>query len=700
MRYSLNKIYVFACVLAVLTGDFCYSQVVGDAEMPTTRSVMSAMATANEYFMFKWPDPGEDIVTDKARPSNIWTRGTYYEGLMALYDIDPKQEYYDYAVDWGESHSWGLPYGRSSTHADGQCCGQAYIDLYILDPQPERIADIKYSIDLMVNSASQSYWSWVDAIQMSMPVFAKLGALYDDDSYYEKMYEIYSYSKNNHGANGLYNPDDGLWWRDSDFDPPYTTPNGEQCYWSRGNGWVFAAMVRVLDTIPEDAPHYDEYLNMFKSMAAALAAVQREDGFWNVSLADPDDYGGKEVSGTAFFVYGMAWGVNHGILDPEIYKPAAVKGWNGMVNDALHPDGALGYVQSTASKPSDGQPLSYDKLANFEDFGLGAFLLAGTEIYKLARNGVSWRDSYLVPPVDGDYEFWVAADGPVELWLSSDSLAVNAEMIAYVPGETTAQQWTKYPEQKSAVISLKAGRKYYIELKNDGGDIPDYCAVAWEGPGLEMGQIADEYYLFWDASNVLAGDYTGNGIVDINDLIYYSSLWLSVDCGLDLGIDLDGDCFIDMHDYSVLAGNWLPDDLPPVITVQIQENEDGYVGVFGGTVDNNNGGFTGTGFVNTYNETGQYIEWEIEALVDCECSLQWRYANGSSDNRSGSVSVNGVAGVEGAAFGGTGSWSSWETSGVVTVSLSEGVNTVRLIAETTSGLANIDWIEITGFVTE
>jgi rhamnogalacturonyl hydrolase YesR len=352
--------------------------------MPAKTEILADMTLANKYFMDKWPDPGAPIVTDKKRPSSIWTRGTYYEGLMALYEIDPEPAYYDYAVAWGQAHKWGMRSGRATRNADDQCCGQTYIDLYRLDPQPERIADIKASIDAMVASDKSDDWWWIDALHMAMPVFARLGALYQDDRYFEKMYDLYSYTKLKHGDNGLYNPEDHLWWRDKDFDPPYKEPNGQDCYWSRGNGWVLAAMVRVLESMTQNAPHRYEYVTTFKEMAAALLPIQRSDGFWNVSLHDPTNFGGKELSGTAFFTYGFAWGVRKGLLEESVYLPAAIKGWNGMADDSLHENGFLGYVQSTGKQPSDGQPVTKDKVPNFEDYGLGAFLLAGSEMYKLA----------------------------------------------------------------------------------------------------------------------------------------------------------------------------------------------------------------------------------------------------------------------------------------------------------------------------
>lgn len=372
-------LFTFCAAIAIL----CSSCV--EVQMPDKSDVLASMTLANDYFMAEWPIPGEPIITDRKRPSNIWTRGTYYEGLMALYEIDPEQRYYDYAADWGEAHNWGLRNGNKTRNADDQCCGQTYIDLYNLDPKPERIANIKANIDYIISSDKNDDWWWIDALQMAMPVYAKLGVVYDDDKYYEKMYDIYMYTKTQHGDNGLYNPEDGLWWRDKDYDAPYKESNGEDCYWSRGNGWVFAALVRVLEIMPADAPHRDEYTKTFKEMAAALIKVQREDGFWNVSLHDPSNYGGKETTGTSFFTYGLAWGVRKGLLDKAAYLPPAVKAWNAMVTDALHEGGFLGYVQGTGKDPSAGQPVTYDRVPNHDDYGVGAFLLAGSEIYKLSN---------------------------------------------------------------------------------------------------------------------------------------------------------------------------------------------------------------------------------------------------------------------------------------------------------------------------
>ncbi|MGD9930687.1 MAG: glycoside hydrolase family 88 protein [Mangrovibacterium sp.] len=348
---------------------------------PTKQEVLDKMVLTNQYFMDKWPDTGKSIVTNRERPSNIWTRAVYYEGLMELYKIKPEPAYLDYAVSWGEAHSWGLRDGVTTRNADNQCCGQTYIDLYNMEADSVRIRDIKASIDSMMVTDKIDDWDWIDALQMGMPVFAKLTVLTGDTAYSERMYDMYMDTK---VSQGLWNPEDSLWWRDKDFLPPYTEPNGEDCYWSRGNGWVVAALVRVIDILPND-PHRDEYQSTLLQMLEALIPLQREDGFWGVSLHDPGHFEGPETSGTALFVYGMAWAVNNGLVDEVKYKPVIQKAWNAMAQKAVHENGFLGYLQGTGKEPKDGQPVTNTSMPDFEDYGLGCFLLGASEVYKMAR---------------------------------------------------------------------------------------------------------------------------------------------------------------------------------------------------------------------------------------------------------------------------------------------------------------------------
>jgi len=369
---------------------FLFSSFYSTAQRLTAKKkVVKELRLANDYFMNKWPDPGKTIITNKERKSNIWTRSVYYEGLMGLYAVEPdpkeRKRYFDYAYLWGEKHHWNLNGGITIRNADNQCAGQTYYDLYVLTGKKNKkmIDSLEACISLMMATNKVDDWSWIDALQMGMPVFVRLGTELNDPAYFNRMYDMYAYTKYRQGGNGLYNQKDNLWWRDENFEPPYKEPNGEDCYWSRGNGWVLAALVRTLDMLPQTDPHYKEYLQDYKDMCKALLPLQRTDGFWNVSLHDPTHFGGKELTGTALFIYGFAYGINKGWLNKKLYKPAVAKAWNGMVKDCVKPNGFLGWVQGTGKEPKDGQPLSADKVPDFEDFGLGCFLLAGSEVYKI-----------------------------------------------------------------------------------------------------------------------------------------------------------------------------------------------------------------------------------------------------------------------------------------------------------------------------
>ncbi len=345
------------------------------------------MVLANKYFMEKWPDAGKTIVTDSERPGNIWTRGVYYEGLMALYKVNPDPSYLNYAVNWAEFHKWGLPDGIKTWNSDNLCCGQTYIDLYMLDRyKEERIKDIKACVDNMLETDEIDNWNCTDALQMAMPVFARLGYVYHNDRYFDRMHQMYLYTKLKHGTNGLYSTMDHLWWRDKDFVPPYKEPNGEGCYWSGGNGLVVAALVRTLEFLPNNSKYKKEYQTTLEEMFEALVPLQRKDGFWNVSLKDSTHFGGKEATGTALFVYGMAKGINEGFISKKTYLPVVMKSWNALITESVHPNGFLGYVQGTGKEPKDGQPVGYDSVPDFEDFGLGCFLLSGSEVYKLSKD--------------------------------------------------------------------------------------------------------------------------------------------------------------------------------------------------------------------------------------------------------------------------------------------------------------------------
>jgi len=363
----------------------------------TPQEVLSVAQRVNDYFMKKYSDPTIPTNVGKIRPSSLWTRAVYYEGLMELYKVDAQQRYIDYTDRWADFHKWTPRNGITSCDADDQCCEQTYLDRYMMTKQEKMIVHVKENLahqmktgnDRKANGALYGWWTWIDAIQMAMPVYSKMYRITGEQKYIDHAMRMYTWSRDTL-AGGLFNTKEGLWWRDADYVPPYKEKDGNNCYWSRGSGWVYAALVKVLEDLEampklskQSKKYYKSLKKDFVLMSNGLLKCQREDGFWNPSLMSEANYGGKELTGTALFLYGMSWGLNHGLLKNKQYKPACDRAWKAMVKDAIHPDGFLGWVQGTGKDPSAGQPLAYDKVPDFEDYGTGCFLLGAVEYYRL-----------------------------------------------------------------------------------------------------------------------------------------------------------------------------------------------------------------------------------------------------------------------------------------------------------------------------
>lgn len=384
----MKRITILSAIIYISLFLFC-PQV--DLNAQSTSDVLEAMELANRHFIDVHPNAGAPTYVKKMRTSNLWTRGVYFEGLYELIQLETegseeRMRNEKYVNDWGTAHRWSPRDGVKTNNADNYCCCQTYL----------RVTDqIQPTIDCMDNLLSRQEslqdWTWVDAIQMGLPVLTRLSMVMaqqgraDFAKYAEQGWKMYSWTRNELSG-GLFNQKDGLWWRDKDFVPPYTTPGGKHCYWSRGNGWAYAALVRAMSDIKEIVgydDHYNAYKADFLKMTEALLKCQRKDLFWNASLCDVSDFGGKELTGTALFVYGMAWGLNNNILPEKPYRKLVVKTWSAMVKSCLHKDGFLGFVQGTGKQPSDSQPVTYTSEPDFDDFGLGCFLLAGSQVYKL-----------------------------------------------------------------------------------------------------------------------------------------------------------------------------------------------------------------------------------------------------------------------------------------------------------------------------
>lgn len=322
----------------------------------------------NDTWIAAHDDPGDAA----------WERATYFIGSLAAADALGEPRYEDYVRTWARRHRFQINDDTTTRNADNHAAGQVYLALYERDGDASYTRDITASLDNIVTSRDRGDWYWIDAQFMASPTFAHLGALTGDARYQDTMFELYRYARD---RRHLFDAETGLWFRDEDYlYPDETTPNGKKIFWSRGNGWMFASLPRTLAHLATDSPYRSAYEDMLRAMAAALAASQRNDGLWGVSLADPRHWPGPEASGTSFFLYGIAWGIRTGLLDASEYTPVLERGWRGLVMTAVRDDGELGFVQGVGEEPASSQPV---RLRSTHDFGVGAFLLAGSELHRL-----------------------------------------------------------------------------------------------------------------------------------------------------------------------------------------------------------------------------------------------------------------------------------------------------------------------------
>lgn len=283
--------------------------------LPSSAQVISQM----EFVADHWIANNSPTATD-----DKWANATFNSGNMALFSASQNTKYYNYSERWAASHSWTLNADTSTKpfNADNQAAGQVYLDLYAIDQKSGELTSLENRISAQMASGSSQYWTWADALNMAMPGMARLGVMNGNEAMLEYMQSSFNYTEQVAGG-GLFSENAGLWWRDSSY-------VGTTTFWSRGNGWVFIALAKVLAALPASDPRRPEYLRVYQKMAAALLPIQRSDGFWNADLGDPTEYPGPETSGTAFFTFGLAWGINSGLLDSATYLPAVQKAWNGM----------------------------------------------------------------------------------------------------------------------------------------------------------------------------------------------------------------------------------------------------------------------------------------------------------------------------------------------------------------------------------
>lgn len=345
-------------------------------------TIKKVIRLAAEYQLEKY---GSNI------PTKDWLVGTFYSSFVAAYQVTGDSWYLDQAYEWGEKSEWDI---RKPINADDVCPGQTYLDLYFIkkDPNIYKTLDKKLSAyfgrkeilpfekndhqEKALPLDGKNTWSWCDALYMAPPVYARMGKATGDERYFEMLHRLYW-----EAVDFLYAPDEKLFHRNSKSQTEHErTPNDKKVFWSRGNGWVIGGLARMIEFLPENDPMKIKYIQLFQDLSYSLARYQMEDGLWRSSLNDPEWLPGKETSGSAFFVFALAKGINKGWLPKEYFTPLVLKGWSGLMS-CVTPEGKLGYSQIVAGSPHEVRP--HDS----KDYAVGAFILAATEMLILNANG-------------------------------------------------------------------------------------------------------------------------------------------------------------------------------------------------------------------------------------------------------------------------------------------------------------------------
>lgn len=346
------------------------------------KEIIALIDKANQYWQTHNPVYGRAF----------WDNAAYHTGNMEVYFLTGNKQYLDYSLAWAEHNEWKgaksddklkwkYSYGESDEYVlfgDYQVCFQTYADLYNLFPNPEKIARARQVMEYQMSTNRKDYWWWADGLYMVMPVMTKLYRITQNPLYLEKLHEYWQYADSL-----MYDGEANLYYRDGKYIyPKHQTPSGKKDFWARGDGWVLAALAKVLKDLPLTNKYRNEYVIRFQEMASSIAACQQPEGYWTRSLLDPQFAPGPETSGTAFFTYGLLWGINNGYLDKENYLPVVEKAWKYLTTVALQPDGRLGYVQPIGEKAIAGQIVDAQSTANF---GVGAFLLAACEMVRFCN---------------------------------------------------------------------------------------------------------------------------------------------------------------------------------------------------------------------------------------------------------------------------------------------------------------------------
>ena len=330
---------------------------------------------------------------NKAEVRAFWDNAAYHTGNIEVYKLMKDDSMLDYSIRWATHNQWQgatepdpskwkyKHYGEGHDFVlfgDWQICFQTYIDLYNLAPDEQKVARAKQVMGYEADSKVHDYWWWADALYMVMPVMTKMYQLTGDKKYLDKLYENLLYSDSI-----MLDSETGLYFRDGKYVwPNHKSANGKKDFWARGDGWVLAGLAKVLQDMPETYVWQPFFVHKYTRLARAVAKCQQPQGYWTRSMLDPAHAPGPETSGTAFFCYGLLWGVNHGYLQNKEFAPVIQRAWKYLTETALQRDGRVGYVQPIGERAIPGQTVDANSQANF---GVGAFLLAACEYERWLR---------------------------------------------------------------------------------------------------------------------------------------------------------------------------------------------------------------------------------------------------------------------------------------------------------------------------
>ncbi len=320
-----------------------------------------------------------------AKAPTDWTNGAYYTGVVKAHEATSDINYLNTLKSMAKRNNY-QPWERYY-HADDLAICYSYIYLKSigedadLAPTSKIVQDHLYKDHEWKSNAKDEktiLWWWADALFMAPPVITAFAKTENDDSYLKEMDKYYMES-----YNMLYDKKEHLFARDGRFvwtgaSTDMKEKNGSKVFWSRGNGWVIGGLALMLTNMPKDYPTRLFYENLFKEMAQRIKGLQQDDGLWKTSLLSPESFNHGEVSGSGFFTYALGWGVNNGLLSRSEYQPVVTKAWEGLLK-CQKANGKVGWVQNIGFDPKPADEESW------QNFGTGAFLMAGSEYLKLTN---------------------------------------------------------------------------------------------------------------------------------------------------------------------------------------------------------------------------------------------------------------------------------------------------------------------------